>query len=172
MALELTAYFDDSGHPDDQIAVVVAGWIATLQQWLLLESRWQEVLKRFSIKSGVFHRSTFQFGEGEYSHLSGQDKTRLLYKLINLIRTGARQGFCVIAPMQDYRRVNDEYYVEETFGKPFALAGAVVATSIASWKERYAERDEGLWEPHESAIVSDSLSGPTIRNLALCRTIW
>jgi hypothetical protein len=30
MANEFTAYFDDSGHPDDQDLVLVAGFVATL----------------------------------------------------------------------------------------------------------------------------------------------
>ena len=66
MAIELTAYLNNSGHPDDQDAVVVAGWVATLEQWLLLEDGWKHVLKEFGILSGVFHRTDFQSGYGEY----------------------------------------------------------------------------------------------------------
>jgi hypothetical protein len=43
---EYSAYFDDSGHPDDQEAVIVAGFISSEEQWLLFEREWQEILDR------------------------------------------------------------------------------------------------------------------------------
>jgi hypothetical protein len=142
MARNFTVYLDDSGHPDDQVAVTVAGWVSTLEQWLLLESRWVEVLKQFGINSCVFHRSDFQAGQGEYSSLNRANKTRLLYQLLNLITTRVRQGFAAIVPMADYRRVNEDYYLEEALGKPYALAGSVVAASVESWKRRYAKEED------------------------------
>lgn len=140
MALDLTVYLDDSGHPDDQEAVAVAGWVAQLEQWLLLEEGWGNILREFGIRS-AFHRTDFQTGSGDYALLKCRDKERLLYKLINQIRTRVRHGFCSIVPMSDYRQVNASHYLEECLGKPYALAGSMVALDIDVWKQRYARND-------------------------------
>lgn len=124
---ESTAYFDDSGHPDDQAAVVIAGWVATLEQWLLLESGWNKALADATL--GHFHMTDFECNSQEYCHLTANEKARLLNSLISQIITRARFGFCFIVPMPAYRSVNDEYYLEELLGKPYALAGQLTVQS-------------------------------------------
>jgi len=44
-----TAYFDDSGHEDDQLLVVVAGFIASAEAWKEFESLWIPALRRHSM---------------------------------------------------------------------------------------------------------------------------
>ncbi|MGA2605825.1 MAG: hypothetical protein ABSH01_00025 [Terriglobia bacterium] len=55
---EYRAYFDDSGHPDDQEAVVVAGFIASEHDWFFFEREWQDILDREGMES--FHMTDFE----------------------------------------------------------------------------------------------------------------
>ena len=45
MVQEYAAYFDDSGHPDSEKLVVVAGFVASKEQWLLFERDWEDLLR-------------------------------------------------------------------------------------------------------------------------------
>jgi len=137
-AAECTAYFDDSGHPDDQDAVIVAGWVATVDQWLLFEKSWQQVLEDFGIKSGVFHMTDFEASANEYSDLSPQRKCSLLNRLIAHIRVRTRYSFVSIVPMADYKEINDAYCFEEVLGKPYAFAAVYAIQRLKQWKNTFA----------------------------------
>jgi hypothetical protein len=133
---EFSAYFDDSGHPDDQVAVVIAGWVTTSEQWVLLESGWKKTLSDANLDS--FHMTDFESNSREYRHLNAAERARLLNRLISHIVTRARHSFCFIIPMSDYRAINDEFYLEELIGKPYALGGQLIIESLMKWKLRYA----------------------------------
>ena len=60
MSTELAAYFDDSGHPDDQDVVLVAGWVGNVEQRVVWEQGWKQVLRDFKIRSGFFHMTDFE----------------------------------------------------------------------------------------------------------------
>ena len=147
MSSELAAYFDDSGHPDDQDAVVVAGWVAKVDQWYLWEQGWKKVLADYGIKSGIFHMADFEAAaktadsHNEYSDMSAQERIVFRDKLMNLIATRARSSFCSLIPMRDYKEVNEEYYFEEWLGKPYAFAAISVMQKLRAWKKQYAPSD-------------------------------
>jgi len=131
------AYFDDSGHPDSQDAVLVAGWVAQVEQWSLLEKEWNEDLKEFKLET--FHMKDFLNRKcTDYEHLSNTDKKRLLGRLVGHIRTRTRHSFCSIVPMADYKEVNANYYFEEILGKPYAFAAVGVIQRLRAWKDKYA----------------------------------
>jgi hypothetical protein len=46
-----TAYFDDSGHPSDKPIVVVAGSVASEDQWLRLENDWKIVFNNYRVST-------------------------------------------------------------------------------------------------------------------------
>ncbi len=122
----------------------MAGWVAPLEQWLRLEDGWVRTLKEFNIASGVFHRTDFQATEGEYTDLSCRNRERLLYKLISHIITRVRFGFCTVIPMKDYKNVNEQFYLEEALGKPYALAGAMTAVQIEAGKNKVRRDSQSL----------------------------
>lgn len=132
---EYVAYFDDSGHPDDQGFVIAAGFISTKAQWLLFEQEWREIIDRHEIEdhngNPVFHRKYF-----EASHKRTRpEKVAVLFKLAHLIKARAQFYISKIVDMAAYRSVNDIYAFEQNVGAPFALVGrsAIVATN--KWKE-------------------------------------
>jgi hypothetical protein len=51
-------YIDDSGHPDDQAFVVVAGFIATEKEWLDFDPAWKSALKDNGLAE-PFHMTDF-----------------------------------------------------------------------------------------------------------------
>jgi len=144
---EYAAYLDDSGHPDDQDVVLVAGWVGKVEQWLLWEHGWTKVLSDFDIKSGVFHMTDFESAptsrdpSNEYRHLSQHEREIFHNRLINHIHTRAEYHFATMVPIRDYREVNDIYYFEEWLGKPYSFAAVGVVQKLQAWKNRYASND-------------------------------
>jgi hypothetical protein len=147
MSPEFTAYFDDSGHPDDQAVVVVAGWVGNVEQWTLWEEGWKKVLSDFGIASGYFHMTEFEAAprcgdaDNVYKHLTSHERQIFLSRLINHIATRARCSFCCLVPMLDYVEVNSDYYLEEWLGKPYPVVSVSVCQKLRQWKERYAPND-------------------------------
>ncbi len=52
-----SAYFDESGHPDDSPYLVIAGGIAEVEQWAHFEREWTELLAPLGTK--LFHAVDF-----------------------------------------------------------------------------------------------------------------
>jgi len=44
-----TVYFDESGSPDDTAALVVAGFLASVEQWIEFERNWKQALAAFAV---------------------------------------------------------------------------------------------------------------------------
>jgi hypothetical protein len=102
-----TGYFDDSGHPDDQPVVIVAGHIATVEQWLILEREWGEVMGiGLDGKPRIFHMAD----------LSEKERAEIVPKLISIIIRRVRKQLSITIPMDVYLEVNDLYPVEEWHG--------------------------------------------------------
>jgi len=141
---QFTAYFDDSGHPDDQPAVTVAGFISTAEQWHLLANEWEAALAAEGVGSGIFHMTDFVAGRGEYERWSADRKKMLLDKLICIIRTRTRMSFSAIVPMNVYKHVNQIYALEESLGRPYAIAGRTVVAQLNAWSKKYNHSSGGI----------------------------
>ena len=135
---EYAAYFDDSGHPDDQEAVVVAGFVASEDDWLLFEREWQEILDREGME--IFHMTDFEKSKIWPQH----KKDALLSKLINTIKIRTVKSISQGVFMKDYKQINEQRAFEETIGTPYALAGRTVTKSLADWKRSFAPEDKLL----------------------------
>ena len=135
MLREFAAYFDDSGHPDQDL-VVVAGFIAVKEQWLKLETEWRDTLDSAGLgRSTVFHMTDFAAG-AEKSPFCGWDerrKHRLLDKLVHIIAVRTRKHISETVFMRDYRLVNEKYALEECYGAPYAIAGRNITMRLKSW---------------------------------------
>jgi hypothetical protein len=135
---EYAAYFDDSGHPDDQEAVVVAGFIASERDWLLFEREWQEILDKDGIE--LFHMADFEKNKvwPQYK------KDAILRRLVNAIKIRTVKSISQCVLMDAYRKINERYAFEESVGAPYALAGRTVAKSLNDWKKDFAEPGDKL----------------------------
>ena len=132
------AYFDDSGHPNDQEVVVVAGFIATERNWLLFERDWRDILDKEGIAS--FHMTDFEKSR-QWPH--GR-KDNILIRLVEIIRTRTIKSISQAVLMNDYRRINEKWAFEETVGTPYALVGRTVAKSLNDWKKDFAKPQDKL----------------------------
>jgi hypothetical protein len=68
-----SAYFDESGHPDDSAYVVVAGAIADVDQWVHFEREWKEALA--PLNTSVFHAVDLEAGNPPFDNLNERQKT-------------------------------------------------------------------------------------------------
>jgi hypothetical protein len=110
--MEYAAYFDDSGHPDDQEAVIVAGFIASEHDWLLFEREWQGILDRDAMET--FHMTDF-----EKSKVWPQPKKdAILRKLVSAIKIRTVKSISQAVLMKDYKLINEKWVFEETVGPP------------------------------------------------------
>jgi len=127
-ASAFTGYFDDSGHPDDQPAVIVAGHITTVEQWLFFEREWNEVMGTGPDGSPkIFHMTD----------LSETERSEKIPKLISIIKRRVRMQFSITIPVNEYLQVNSKYALEEWHGRPYALAGRTMCVMIHEWEAQY-----------------------------------
>lgn len=126
---EYIAYFDDSGHPDDQEIVLVAGFLAPVKQWTLFESDWQRMLSRTGID--VFHMTDFEASK----QLTRKEKDVILLQLVSLIRARSQFYICALVPMKDYIAINNIYAFEQFVGTPYALAARTVVAVANEWMQ-------------------------------------
>jgi hypothetical protein len=135
---EYTAYFDDSGHPEDQDFLLVGGFVSTEEQWFLFGREWRGVLDRYGI--AAFHMTDFERSK----KWTRCEKDTILLQLTSLIR--ARVQYCVVhgMSMNDYREVNNVHALEQFVGKPFALVARSVMAGINKWKRAGLNRDNVL----------------------------
>jgi hypothetical protein len=76
-------YLDESGSPDDTTAVVVAGFLASLEQWIEFERNWKEAVASFGVTAlhmRDFAHSNREFAAWKYDE---QKRQRFLSRLIN-----------------------------------------------------------------------------------------
>lgn len=142
MGQDFTAYLDDSGHPTNCEFVIVAGLLASQEQWELLIKEWCATLAPFGLD--YFHMSDFEAGHSDYSHITHSDKVAVPRRLANVIRTRVRHSYCYVVPMKDYRGVNSEWAVQECMGTPYALAGGNVLKEISKWHEHHKHQCDNL----------------------------
>jgi hypothetical protein len=129
-------YLDESGSPDDTTAVVVAGFLATSEQWTEFESNWKEAMAAFGVTA--LHMKDFAHSVREFSawKRDEQKRQRFLSRLINIIRTRVRRGFAHAVLMDDYRQVNRVFFLYDII-RPYAIAGRTCVASAARWAQRH-----------------------------------
>jgi hypothetical protein len=137
MVTEFAAYFDDGGHPDNQDLVLVAGFLSSTEQWLKVETEWQNALESLGLpRSTVFRMTDFMAGTNPKSPSYGWDENkrhRLLNKLVHILAIRTLKRFSETVFMKDYREINEKYALEECYGAPYALAGRNLNMRLKKW---------------------------------------
>jgi hypothetical protein len=149
-----TAYFDDSGSPDDTLAVVVAGFVASDEQWAEFERNWNDSLKQFGIS--LFHMKDFAHSVGEFSKFKGnkEDREWFLRQLLAHINVRVRHSCGHAVLMDDFRKVNS-LLAFEVFGiTPYSLCGRTCLASVSNWAKRW-----GIAEDQIRYVFEDGSKG-------------
>ena len=104
-------YLDDSGHPDSESVFVVAGYVATEEQWKACEPRWQAALKRFGL-GDVFHMTDFM-----QERMTALRRDQILSTLADVVHANTIRPFVRAVTMPVYKKLNEEFTLQECHGR-------------------------------------------------------
>jgi hypothetical protein len=137
-----TAYFDESGTHDQSAALVVSGYVASVQQWEKFDKEWKDALADEGLTH--FHMKDFAHSKKEFSTWKDNEprRKRFLERLINIIRKNVRKSFSNAVILDAYRKVNSKYTFQEYLGKPYAFCARLCMTGVEYWKEQHDYQDE------------------------------
>ncbi len=127
---EYALYLDDGGHPDDQPFLVVAGYVAAEPQWLAFEPQWRHALARFDL-GPEFHMTDFMANRRRYSTLKVD---QILFTLAEITKRSTAHLFVAAVDIAAYKRVNEEFTLEECHGAPYAITTRTLARSLNLWR--------------------------------------
>jgi hypothetical protein len=139
---EFVAYFDDSGHPDNQMAVVVAGFLAAKDQWIAFDSEWSDTLFEFGVS--YFHMADFEREVGEFKGWKPKKRSKFLNRLLGIINRNTAYPVSDAVLMTDYKKINEVYPFQEYFGAPYALVGRSICAKLNRWRNENASLDPRL----------------------------
>jgi Protein of unknown function (DUF3800) len=137
-----SAYFDDSGHPDDSAYVAVAGCVADVNQWVHFEREWLQLLAPFQTK--LFHAVDFEQRKPPFDNLTDVERRDFLRLLIGIIHRRVEKQISHIIPMDVYRLLNAKYIFAECYGYPYPSAARVCMAGVSEWANYYAIPDEQI----------------------------
>ena len=137
---EYSLYLDDSGHPDNQPYVVVAGYVASEAQWLAFEPEWKSTLAKYQL-GDVFHMTDFMATRSRYTTLR---LDQILGSLASVIKKHTVCPFFCAVDVAAYKRVNDEFTLQECHGAPFAIATRAIWRDIHIWQRTLPAGDRFL----------------------------
>jgi hypothetical protein len=133
-----TAYFDASGHSDDPVnrVMTVAGFVSIIDKWIKFETEWNAILKSEGIT--LFHMTDFVSSRGEFAvgWRAKTDRRRIfIERLAACLASNVIKSFRATLVISDYNAVNQEFMIEETLGKPYALCAMMCAYTLRQWAE-------------------------------------
>jgi hypothetical protein len=151
-----TAYYDRAETHDDSLAVVVAGFVATNEQWAEFERKWNDTLKQFGIS--LFQMRDFNHSLREFSKFKQRQEDRhwFLRQLLShiILRVAYSVGHAFL--MADYWKVNSVYALDYRF-PPYALAGRTCVARINLWAEKLGIPKEQIQHVFEDGAAGKGL---------------
>src|ERR1017187_2191790 len=127
------AYFDASGHPDQQKVMTVAGFVSTVKKWTRFDLEWNAVLKDEGIH--IFHMTDFASSQGEFLGWKRESDRRRVFieRLVQCLRKNVNKAFRTSLLIDDFNEVNAVFRLEETMGRPYAVCGTLCLYSVGVW---------------------------------------
>lgn len=149
----LAAYFDCSGHEDDQEFVVVAGFISSGKEWDKFETLWTERLKADGLD--YFHAVEFAHSTKQFAGWRNQEDRRrtLGCDLMNIIKRHVFRKFgCAVINETLTENMSKEVKTEH-FVNAYSLAGRSCVTYIWQWLR------QNQWKTVPAFIFEDGDKG-------------
>jgi len=133
----LTAYFDASGHPDQGKQLVVCGWLSFEPRWRQFERAWQKALNTAEVQT--FHMKDFAASRGEFSGWKYKEKKRakFLERLVSITVEHVAWSFAAVVVLDDWRKANARYMLEEQKLKPYPLCGHTCVDLVRIWCDEH-----------------------------------
>jgi uncharacterized protein DUF3800 len=136
----LVAYMDESGdhdpsgkQPGSEIAVI-AGYVATKDQWLKFELRWKNVLKKFGVQ--VFHAKECAHRKNEFCGWADEKRNDFHVQLTRVINENILVGIGGVVLLSDYNSVLPEWAKREV-KHPYYFCFAVMMRTLRQFRERF-----------------------------------
>lgn len=145
--MAFAAYFDASGG-SGQVAKVVAGYLARVEDWERFDCDWRLVLAHDGVP--YFHMREFAHFKGPFKDWHGQDGRRanFLARLVGVCKDHLRCRVSTIVLIKDFVEVDEEYPLSELLDSPYTLASRTCAGKIREWMRanQYEEPVEHIFE--------------------------
>ena len=103
----LGAYFDESGNEADTPTVVVAGLIASKQQWDKFNRKWDRALQAEEIK--FLHMSDLAHSWGQFKGWTEERKRPFLDRLFGIIESHARHYLVSVLKIDEFEKIRTEF---------------------------------------------------------------
>lgn len=131
----LTCYFDEAGGVDHGFTVV-AGYVATVEQWENFEVDWK--LSLISYKVPYLHMAKLAHFKGPYAKWENSPifRARFLLEMSQIIQQHVKRGFACFIEHAAFAQADSEYELHETFGSPYALAGMSSVARVTAWRRK------------------------------------
>jgi hypothetical protein len=125
---DFSIYCDDGGHPDDQPFLVMAGYICSEPQWLAFADEWRATVERLGLPF-PFHMTEFM-----RQPRSEMKRDALLVALVAVIRKHGLRPFISAIDIGAYKRVNEEFTLQECHGAPFGIVARGMAKELHAYE--------------------------------------
>jgi hypothetical protein len=131
-----SAYFDESGHPDDSRYLVVAGAVADVDQWVHFEREWISALAPLGTR--IFHAVDFNNRNPPFDTLSDKQADDLLNLLVGIVCRRIEKSVSQAITMDQYRAVNEKYVFAEMYGHPYPCAARSSFGKVEAWAAKHS----------------------------------
>jgi hypothetical protein len=123
-AMTFQAYFDDSGTDAHSPLVVVAGFVASTNDWLSLSGEWNRLLDRHRLP--YMHMAEAEAGAKHFKSAPLGARRSLIHEFADIVATYVRCGICAEIPKAEYAQVvvrplHGLRYAENVFGNHYNL---------------------------------------------------
>ncbi len=100
----MAAYFDESGtHGAESPVVLVAGFIATPEQWAFFERDLSSLLEEYAVKT--FHAKTFRTHKGDFKGWPDAKRARFNSRFLKLADDHLSYGLSTVLRSKEYKSI-------------------------------------------------------------------
>jgi hypothetical protein len=153
------AYFDESGTHATSEALIVAGYIASIEQWAQFESDWKQLL--LDVGVDALHMRDFNPSLRQFALWKDDWKRRETFRnrVVQLIRTHVRRGFAGAVILRDYAKVNATYHLQDRSLKPYPLAALNCVNKGERWRVGHSYIEPIRYVLEDGMKGKDQISG-------------
>jgi hypothetical protein len=130
-----SAYFDASSNGQTSGgSFVVAGWLATGEQWDTFGVAWQKVLDKYGVP--YMHMKEFAHSVGAFADgWKGDESKRrsFIQDLNSVIAFHRTASFVCAVNRPEFESLNDEFRLREYFGNEYAFCGMTCVQQVYKW---------------------------------------
>jgi hypothetical protein len=131
-----TTAFDASGHEEDQLCLVVAGFVSSDKDWAAFDGEWTARLARDGIQ--YFRMAEFSHSVGQFDSWKGQEERRqnLLRDLLEIISRNVYRKFGNAVVNSTFKGRLGHDVKEKFLLNAYSLAGRTCVADVSEWAKQ------------------------------------